>query len=126
MTPETKLKKALENLSWHKDTDTIFKEIYDAVEDYIRETKKYAIESVFEDYIHISEAEKRVSELAENDGLFAVRNFLGDAEFGFDYYKISPYGYLENIDDSDLENIVENIKYHLKENKKINKGAEKK
>lgn len=125
MTPETKLKKALENLSWHKDTDTIFKEIYEAVEDYIRETKNYAIESIFEDYIHIETANQIAKDYIDIDDLFAVRKYSGDAESGFDYYKTSPYGYLENIDDSDLENIVENIKYHLKQNKKINKGAEK-
>ena len=69
MNAKKELLEALKNLSWHKDTDTIFQEIYDAVQDYMRETKNNSIESVFDDYIHIWQAEQRVSELAENDGL---------------------------------------------------------
>lgn len=125
MTPNTKLKKALENLPWHKDTDTIFQKIKDAVDDYKRESRDYSIESVFADFVHIETANQIAKDYIDIDDLFAVKKYSGDADSGFDYYKTSPYGYLENIDKSDLENIVENIKYHLRQNKKINKGAEK-
>jgi len=112
------LKKAIREARWHHSISDGIQDIYNAVWEYMDSTKNYSLEEVFNDYVDEETAESMAKDYIENDGLFAVKNFLGDVELGYGWYRVSPYGYLEQVDKSDIEMLIDNIEFVLKRSKR--------
>lgn len=95
------------NLSY--DTDSDLSEIYNACIDYMNETQDWSIEEVFEEYLSSDIAEDYLKHELDNWWIFRLYYAMWECRGNCDRYRLNVYWNLEEIEESDLENTIDEI-----------------
>lgn len=91
------------------DVNTAYTDLYNAVIDYGNRTGDWQFEYLFEDFVDEETVIMQIEDMLRDRSLSTIYNFISDINLNADFWKYDGYGWLQDIDDSDLEYIRDEI-----------------
>ena len=103
------LKERIENIKIGYDYEETYRNLKNAVIDYMNNTQDWDLEEIGENIIDYELAEEQAKYELEQGGLIRLYCYLGNANLNNPLFKVNGYGNLEDIDITDLEYMKEEI-----------------
>lgn len=95
------------NLSFYEDED--FAKIYNLCNDYMNETQDRKLEECFEGYNDARCIGEYIKSQAEKQSFSTLKNIISGVDYDADWFRIDVYWYIQNIDKSDIECLVDEL-----------------
>ena len=103
------LRDQIKAIDIHYPLEEPYTELWNTMADYWNESQDSLAEYLFDDYIDDECVEQFIRGIIDDDGLYRLYYFLGDADLRDCLFKIDCYGNLTNIDTTDLEDLKSEI-----------------
>lgn len=91
------------------DINSSYSDLYNAVIDYENETGDYSFEDYFNDFVDEELVIMRIEDMLSDRDLGMIVTFLSDINADAGLWKYDGYGWLQDVDDSDLYSIRDDI-----------------
>lgn len=103
------LKQEIEDIDITYHLDETYANLWNTMADYWNETQDSCGEELFDDYIDYDIAEEYAKHELETGGLIRLWCFLGDINADDDIFRINGYGNLTSVDNTDLQDLKDEL-----------------
>lgn len=110
---KTECIKEIKDKVYGRYVDDMFLRLFNIVSDYQMNGEDSCLDGILDDYMDESNACEYVKQMLDNDDLCIASKCIRDLQRFSGVYRVDGYGWLEDVDYNEIENLRDEILEHL-------------